>query len=231
MTASRPGRLPKSSALHRVDLPAGHTVLSRGNRRMREGVTNQSQVISASAPGGPGIEQAPGRAASTRAGIYESASSGCRPGRVFWYTSQRISIGQFSRSTSNTSWPLTHSAYQLVGGHAPSGRCAFSYSYTESSATSSRGQSGCGSGHLVLREDAGVHLLPEFTRGSVGGVAVARQEGVEHQASTGGQALGGEFEQAAQLLRRAEIRHHLGEHESADSPAADRPSSRRRHAG
>ncbi len=42
--------------------------------------------------------------------------------RVFRNTSQRISIGHSSRSTSNTSRPVIQPAYQLVGGQAPSGR-------------------------------------------------------------------------------------------------------------
>ena len=54
-------------------------------------------------------------------------------------TSQRISMGHSSRGKSNTS-PPTQSAYQLVGGHAPAGRFACSYSYTESSETSRRGK-------------------------------------------------------------------------------------------
>lgn len=49
-------------------------------------------------------------------------------GHPFRYTSQRISLGHCSRGRSKTSWPVTHSAYQPVGGHAPSGRCSFSYS-------------------------------------------------------------------------------------------------------
>ena len=62
-------------------------------------------------------------------------------------------------------------------------------------------------------------LLPELPRGVVGGVALARQEGVEHQAPAGSQATGGQLEQAAQLLRRPEVRHHLGEHDQLIVPA------------
>ncbi|CNV63183.1 Uncharacterised protein [Mycobacterium tuberculosis] len=66
--------------------------------------------------------------------------------------------------------------------------------------------------HLGPRAHPGIHLLPELTRGLVGCVISVRQEGVEHQAGTGSKALGSEFEQIAQLLRRPEVRHHLGEH-------------------
>src|SRR4030088_2406404 len=64
----------------------------------------------------------------------------CRYQADFWCTSQCISMGQSSRGRSNTSRPLTQSAYQLVGGHAPAGRFAFSYSYTEWSEASCRGK-------------------------------------------------------------------------------------------
>ena len=61
-------------------------------------------------------------------------------------------------------------------------------------------------------EDTRVHLLPELTRGVVGCVAVARQEGVEQQASTRSQAVGGELEHSAQVVGGPEIGYHLGEH-------------------
>jgi hypothetical protein len=48
------------------------------------------------------------------------------PQRTLWYTSQRISTGHSERSTSNTFKPLTQLGYQVVGGQAPSGRCASS---------------------------------------------------------------------------------------------------------
>jgi hypothetical protein len=39
------------------------------------------------------------------------------------------------------------------------------------------------------------------------------------QASAGHQATGGEFEHAAQLLRRTEVGHHLGDHDQPIVPA------------
>src|SRR5882757_128871 len=75
----------------------------------------------------------------SRPPLREGADS-CRHQAGFWYTSHRISMGHSSRGRSNTSRPLTQSAYQLVGGHAPAGRFAFSYEYTEWSETSCRGE-------------------------------------------------------------------------------------------
>ncbi len=46
--------------------------------------------------------------------------------RLLWNTNQRISIGQLSTLVVNTSRPRIQSAYQLVGGQAPGGRCVFS---------------------------------------------------------------------------------------------------------
>ncbi len=43
--------------------------------------------------------------------------------RLLWNTNQRISIGQLSTLVVNTSRPRIQSAYQLVGGQAPGGRC------------------------------------------------------------------------------------------------------------
>src|SRR3954451_24143777 len=60
------------------------------------------------------------------------------PGGFLVHESAQLD-GTASQGRSNTSRPLTQSAYQLVGGHAPSGEFAFSYSYTESSETSCRG--------------------------------------------------------------------------------------------
>ncbi len=46
--------------------------------------------------------------------------------RLLWNTNQRISIGQLSTLVVNTSRPRIQSAYQLVGGQAPGGRCVSS---------------------------------------------------------------------------------------------------------
>src|SRR6202020_2547285 len=58
---------------------------------------------------------------------------------------------------------------------------------------------------FVTRENHRVALLPEFTRRIVGGVALMREEGIENQPATGSQAIGGEFEYAAQLTGAPEV--------------------------
>src|SRR5258707_5258216 len=84
----------------------------------------------------------------------------------FWQV--RRLDGNSSRGRSNTSRPLTQSAYQLVGGHAPSGRCAFSYSYTESLAMSCRGQPDAAADTCCCVKMGCVALLSELERGTVG---------------------------------------------------------------
>jgi hypothetical protein len=119
-------------------------------------------------------------------------------------------MGQSSHGRSNTSRPLTQSAYQLVGGHAPSSKFAFSYSYTESSETSCRGNPDAAADNSWAVNGC-VALLSEFACSLVGRITRLREKRVEHQMTAGDEVLGGEFEHGAQLLRRPEIGHHLGE--------------------
>ena len=64
-----------------------------------------------------------------------------------------------------------------------------------------------------------LHCCPSSRAAASGDIALARQEGVEHQVTTESQTLGGEFEHAAQLTRGPEVGHHFGKYDQLIVPA------------